>query len=230
MKIHNNTLYKYTAFINGREFNLNRNSIIEFECDKPIKIDLISKNKNRVFINILDVFLGLFWGGSTLTIVYCDYSFLIRNCDINEISLKNNSWNPRDQITINSCYADIEVDEENYAIHNFNKIKKKHRNFHLFISSFLPVGIILFILCFLFTNPSVFIILFSAWLGLFGIPSFIEISRLDEFSNQAYVNQTLCRYADELRKGAVYVSEDTSKTGKFIGKILGKMFKFDEEK
>ena len=230
MKIHNNTSNKYTAFINGREYILNRKAFIEFDFDGTTKVDLIPRHKNRVFLNLLDLFLQMFIGDSTLTFAYCRYSFLIQNCNQNVIAIENNIWNPRDQLTIYACYADADVANEHYEINHFQKLKRKHRNMHIFVTSLPIIGVLIIALAFILEPVLPLIVCFLIWFFLFPFASVKEIKRFKQATEPNQINQTLCRYADELRKGAVYVSEDTSKTGKFIEKILGKMFKFDEEK
>lgn len=229
MKIYNNTSNRYIAFVNGREYFLNRKAFIEFDCNGPTKVDLIPQHKNRVFLNILDLFLEMFIGDSTLTLAYCRYSFLITNCNQEVIELKNSIWNPRDQLTIYSCYANTDVANEYYEIHNFQKLKRKHSNMHIFVTSLPVIGILLLALALIFYPGIPFFIAFIGWFFLFPFSSVKEMKRFKEVTEPNLINQTLCHYADELRKGKVFVSEDTSKTGKFAEKILGKMFKFDEE-
>lgn len=44
------------------------------------------------------------------------------------------------------------------------------------------------------------------------------------------MNEKLCEYANSRRTEKVTLTENTSKTSKFMEKIIGKMFKVDEEK
>lgn len=229
MKLYNKTSYKYTAFINGREYFVDKKATLEFECSEPTRIDLISCHKNRVFLNLLDVLLQMFIGDSTITLAYCDYSFLIQNCNQEVIVLKNNTWNPRDQLNIYSCYADADVTNENYSIHNYKRLKRKHRNMHIFVTSLPIIGILLLALALIF-DPIPFIFSFFVWFVLFPVASVKEMKRFKDATEPDLINLTLRQYADERRKGKIFVSEDTSKTGKFFEKIIGKMFKFDEEK
>lgn len=55
MKIYNDSSYSFTAFINGREYIINKKAAIEFDYHEPTRVDLISRKKNRVFLNILDL-------------------------------------------------------------------------------------------------------------------------------------------------------------------------------
>lgn len=231
MKIHNKTWYKYKAYINGREYYLDKKATIEFDGRGRTSVYLKCLNKSSVHMNWLELLiLGGFLGDCTSAKLYYDYSFQVENCSEATITLDFNIWNPREQVSIRSCYSDIDVLNESYVMPNFQKIAKKHTRFHMFVSSLLPIGILLLVLCFLFTNPILFIVLFALWLLIFGLPSFKEIKRFEEFTNQDYVIQTLCRYANERRKNKYFISEDTSKRGKFFENIIGKMFKFDEEK
>lgn len=230
MKLYNDTSYKYTAFINGKEYFLDRKSTIAFECNTPTRVVLTAKDKNRVFINVFDLLLEMFFGSSTVTLAYCDYAFTIKDYAKDVITLKDNSWNPREQLGIHSCYADCEVENEQYTIHNFQKLNRKHRNMHIFVTSLLPVGIFLLILMLIFKAELPFILAFFVWFLIFPALGVKEMKRFKEATEPDLLNQTLCRYAGERKQGKVFVSEDTSKTGKFINNIIGKMFKFDEDK
>lgn len=172
----------------------------------------------------------MFIGDSTITLSYCDYSFLIRNCNEEVVTLKDNIWNPRDQLSIYSCYADADVTNENYIIHDYKKLKRKHRNMHMFVTSLPVIGIVFLVLALTLDSSLPFIFCFFGWFILFPVASVKEMKRFKDVTEPDLINQTLCRYADERRKGKIFVSEDTSKTGKFFERIIGKMFKFDEEK
>lgn len=229
MKLYNNSSYNYTAFINGREYIFNKKDTIEFNCNGPTRVDLIFRHKSSVFLNIFDIFLQMFIGDSTITLSYCDYSFLIRSCNEEMIYIENNVWNPRDQLSIYSCYADSDVINENYTMHDYKRLKRKHRNIHMFVTSLPVIGILLLVLAFIFEPAMPFIFGFLVWFVLFPVASIKEMKRFKDATEANLVNQTLCRYANERRKGEILVSEDISRTGKFVGKILNKMFKLDED-
>lgn len=229
MKLYNDTSYRYKAVINGKEYNFDKKTQLDLDCSDCEKIVLKCRNKSTVHLDWMAIILGVFFGDSTVAMLYCDYSFEIQNCDDTIISIKNNDWHPREQLGIHSCYADADVTGEEYTVPDISKIKRKHRNLHLFVSSLFPVGIILLILCFFFSPPALFILLFLIWLFVFAVPSIKEIKRFKKATAQNTLNQTLYKYANERRIGGKNYNETTSKTGRLIGKVLHKMFKFDEE-
>lgn len=231
MRLHNNTIYNYRAVINGREYDFKKDALIEFEYLGNIKIELVCSEKCSVHLDWISIIcLQMLFGSSTITNLYTDYSFVIENDLPQTIEIKYNDWSPRDQINIKSCYADADVTTEEYTFPQLSKVKKKHKFFHLFISNALPLGIACLILCFFTDPPILFIILFLVWLLMFEIPSLKELKRFKQIINSDYINKKLCEYADKSRAQGVVFKEDTSKTGKIVEKIIGKMFKFDEDK
>ena len=225
MKLQNDTTYEYSALIDGREYFLGKKSAIEFLCNENTR----TMNKSSVHINWLDIFFQMFGGDSTITKLYCDYSFQVKDSSVPFIKLKDNYWHPREQLSIHACYADDgSVINESYSIPHLDRIKKKHRNLHLYVTSLLPVGIIL-LFCMLFFEPLFSALGFILWFFFFPFLSIKEIKRFKEATKPDYVNNELCRYAVERRTGDRMFGDDTSKTGKFVEKVLGKMFKFDDK-
>ncbi|MGN0535113.1 MAG: hypothetical protein ACI4IR_03830 [Eubacterium sp.] len=231
MKLHNKTLYNYKAVINGREFDFKKDATIELEHTKNTRIQLKCLEKSSVHLDWLSIiFLHYFFGSTTLTNIYTDYSFEIEN-DINEtIEIKYNDWCPREQINIKSCFADADVINEEYTLPQLDRVKKKHLLLHLFVSSAPLLGIACLVLVFLTDPPALFIVLFFIWLLMFEIPGHKEIKRFKQVMKPEYLNEKMCEYAVKSRAQGVTFKEDTSKTGKFMNKIIGKMFKFDEDK
>ena len=74
------------------------------------------------------------------------------------------------------------------------------------------------------------VLLFALWLIVFEIPGLKEIKRFKQLMVPSYLNEKLCEYANSRRTEKVTLTDNTSKTSKFKEKIIGKMFKFDEEK
>lgn len=227
MKLYNDTKYNYRAIINDIEYDLRKGTNIEVEDKENTKVLLMCQGKSSVHINILDLLLGVFFGDSTVTMLYADYYFETEKSD--SITIKCNDWNEREQFSVYACYADAGVTKESYEITNLEKIKKKHTLLHLFVTSLFPVGIILLLLCFILSPPYPFILLFAIWFFIFGLPSLKEIKRFKKETTNEYINQMLCERAVMRRNNENY-DADTSKSSKFINGILKKMFKFDEEK
>lgn len=231
MKLNNSTLYNYRATIDNKEYELKGNSSIEFDCAQNTKVELINLNKSSVHMDWIQIILlQMLFGSTTLTKIYTNYSFVINDTSIETIKLDYNDWSPREQIDIKSCYAHANVSDESYSLPQLEKIRKKHKSLHLFVSNALPIGIAVLVLCFFTDPPYLFLLLFALWLIVFEIPSLKEIKRFKELMVPSYLNEKLCEYANSRRTEAITFTEDTSKTGKYIKKIIGKMFRFDEEK
>lgn len=231
MKLNNSTLYNYCAIIDGREYELKGNSSIEFDCAQNTKVELINLNKSSVHMDWLQIILlQMLFGSTTLTKIYTNYSFVINDTSIETIKLDYNDWSPREQIDIKSCYAHANVSDESYSLPQLEKIRKKHKSLHLFVSNALPIGIAVLVLCFFTDPPYLFLLLFALWLIVFEIPSLKEIKRFKELMVPSYLNEKLCEYANRRRTEAITFTDDTSKTGKFMEKVIKKMFRFDEEK
>lgn len=230
MELSNQTSHNYRAYINDVEYDLAGNKSIFFDFNGETKIKLISTDKPYVHLNWFDIILlQMFFGSTTLTRMNADYSFIVDN-DVQKITLDYNDWHVREQIYIDTCYAKENVVNESYTLSNFNKVKKKHKNLHLLVSSAWPIGVAILIASFLTEPPYWFIILFLVWLVVFAIPSLKEIKRFNQVVKPEFVNDKLCEYASQRRVDPLVFTEDTSKTGKIIGKILDKMFKFSEDK
>lgn len=231
MKLHNKTLYNYKAVINGREFDFKKDATIELENTETTRVQLKCLEKSSVHLDWLSIiFLHYFFGSTTLTNIYADYSFEIEN-DINEtVEIKYNDWCPREQINIKSCFANADVINEEYTLPQLDRVKKKHLLLHLFVSSAPLLGIACLVLAFLTDPPVLFIVLFFVWLLIFELPSLKEIKRFKQVMKPDYLNEKMCEYAVKSRAQGVIFKEDTSKTEKFMNKIMGKMFKFNEDK
>ena len=229
MKIYNGTSYNYKAIVNGKEYDFDIKTALDVENNSSLNVDLICMNKNSVHLNWLDVILGVFFGDSTVTAIHCDYSFQINDNQETTITIKNNNWHSKEQLFLNSCYADVCVNDEKYILPDISKIRRKHTNLHLFVSSLLPIGILLIILMFIISPPGLPILLFFIWIFVFGIPSIKEVKKFKRAVSQENINQILTDSANEHRQGTVYPDYPASKSGKLVEKILNKMFKFNEE-
>lgn len=230
MKLYNNSSNRYTAIINGKPCNFDRKAVLEFDYTKNMYITLKSQNCSTIHLNWIDMILGLFSGDCTVTILRPDYKFKIDDNSSETITIKDNNWNVKEQLSYNACYADGNISDEEYIISDMEKIRKKHKNFHLFLTSLFPVGLISLILCFVTSYFEIFAIIFAAWLLIFGIPSVKETIKFKQLTKTDRMNQKLCAFAVERRNGSPYPDVDESKSGKLINKIIKKMFKFDEEK
>ena len=231
MKLHNKTIYNYKAMINGNEYSFDKGDIIDFEYSENTVVELKCLKKPSVHLDWLQIiFLQMFFGSTTITNIYADYSFVINSNEYEIIEINNNDWNLKEQININTCYADVGVTDEEYKLPSLKKVRKKHKNFHLFVSNALPLGIGCFVLCFFTDPPTPFIILFIVWLLMFELPGIKEIKRFKQIMKPDFLNEKLCEYAENKRKHIFESDRDLSKTGKFAIKIINKMFKFDEDK
>ncbi len=225
MELYNSTKYKYRVIVNGESFNLNECSSIFFDCPIGTKIELIALDKPSVHIDWLEVLIfHWFFGSSTTTKIYTDYSFVVDEPNVGKITLDNNDWAVRLQITVKAPYIKEHVSNERYSLSEFDKIKKKHRNLHLFVSSAWPLGAAMSAMCFIADPPYLFILLFLLWILLFAVPSLKEIKRFNEVMQDGFINDNLCEYARKRRAGEFLFTDDTSKTGRFITKMLKKMF------
>lgn len=229
MIIKNEAFNDYIVTINSIDYQLKKSTSINVDIDKGTEILVKCTSKDSVHIDIFDLLLGVFFGDSTITLLYASYRFTV-NDDYETITLKENKWNPRQQISIKACYTDVAVSNESYFIPNINRTKKKHFRLHLFVTSLFPVALVLILLCFLFDATYLFLLFLAFWFLIFGLPSFKEIKRFKKVTEPSLVNEKLCAYACERRNKGDNYDEDISKTGKFIGKIMDKMFKFDEDK
>lgn len=231
MEIYNSTLYNYRAIINGAEYDLKGRTSINFNCEDNTRVELIALNKSSVHMDWLQIILlQMLFGSTTLTMLYTNYSFVINDSSVDKITLGCNDWSPREQISIKACYADSNVSNEAYSLPQLDKVRKKHKLLHSFVSNALPIGIIELFLCFFTDPPYLFIVLLAFWLIMFEIPSLKEIKRFKSLMNIGYLNEKLCEYAISRRNENITFTEDTSKTGRIMKKVIGKMFKFDEDK
>ena len=231
MKLNNSTLYNYRAIIDNKEYELKGRTTVEFDCTENTKVELINLNKSSVHMDWLQIILlQMLFGSTTLTKIYTNYSFVINDTSIETIKLEYNDWSPREQIDIKSCYAKANVSEELYTLPQLDKVRKKHKRLHLFVSNALPIGIAALVMCFITDPPYLFVLLFALWLIVFEIPGLKEIKRFKELMVPSYLNEKLCEYANSRRTEKFTFTENTSKTSKFMEKIIGKMFKVDEEK
>lgn len=231
MEIKNKTGYKYKIRNGEFEHYLNNDSSVSFNYEAGTKIELICLEKPYVHINWFDVILlQMFFGSTTLTRIFADYSFVVDDSSINSIELKYNDWPIREQININSCYANEEVLYEEYSLPQLKRVQKKHRRLHMFISNALPIGVGTLLACFLADPPYLFIFFFIIWLLAFELPALKEIKRFKQIMKPELLNEELCKYASKRRVEPLVFTDDTSKTSKFINKIFSKMFKFGDDK
>lgn len=229
MILKNDTYCDYIAVIDEKEYPFGKNESINIDAPNDTNITIKSTKKDSVHFDIIAMILGVFSGDDTITFVNTDYQFTIEN-DCECITILDNKWKPRTQLVINACYSNSNVTNECYTMPNISKTRKKHKFIHLLLSSALPIQIILVILCFFVDPPYLLVLLFVLLFILFTLPSIKEIKRFKKITEPNYANSMLCKYATERRNNGESYNEDTSKTGKFVSKILNKMFKFDEDK
>lgn len=231
MILKNSTIYNYIALINGQQYELKRSQEISFNCTENTKVQLISTEKPSVHIDWLDVIILQFLiGSSTITRIYADYAFDIIDPSVDIIELKENSWNIRTTIYIRSIYADANITNECYSLPSLEKVKKKHKRLHRYITSAWPIGLAEIIACFLTDSPYLFILLFVFWLLIFELPSLKERKRFKQVMKTDEINTKLCEYAEKRRIDPLLFTDDTSKTYKIVSKIMDKMFKFEDDK
>ena len=88
MKLYNDTKYNYRAIINDIEYDFKKGTNVEVEDKENTKVLLMCQGKSSVHINILDLLLGVFFGDSTVTMLYADYYFETEKYD--SITIKCN--------------------------------------------------------------------------------------------------------------------------------------------
>ncbi len=237
--ISNTTAYNYDVFSNGQYYGAIglKNTICISTNSERADITLVSKGKGSSHIQFLAVIFGFFVGDSTTTKIFCDYSFSVYNTGNENVNvvLKYNDWSPREQLDFNTVYAvseNAQIADYSYVMKDYERIAKKHKRLHLFVTSFILPELLLLALCFIFRQEvvilisAIFILLF---LLAFTIPSLKEISRFKEATVEPYVNEKLIQYAISRRTGKGKVNEDTSATGKVVNSIMNKLFKLDED-
>lgn len=231
MELYNSTLYNYQAIINGVSYDLKSRSSIFFDCENNASVELKCLNKSFVHIDWISIItMHMLFGSSTITGIYANYSFVIKDAGVDKIKLSYNDWSLRDQIEIKACYADSNIYDEKYTLPSLEKVRKKHKMFHSLISNALPIGLILLILSITSKSHVLFIALFAIWLLAFELPSLKEMKRFKDTVKPDYINKKMCEYASERRHNGIAFCEDTSKTAKLVDKVFSKMFKPNEDK
>lgn len=228
MIIKNEAYESYIVIVNGAEHQLDKKQSININAPAGTPITIKSDKKDSIHIDLTAIFFGGVLGDSTITRITTEYTFTVDECDT--VIINNNEWNAREQVTIRAVYADQAVTSEEYTIPNLKKIKKKHLLFHLLLMSGFPVYLILILLFVLTDAIGLWLFVFAVIFLFFGLPSIKEIRRFKKLVTPNNVNEKLCEYANERRNKGDDYNEDVSVKGKLIHKILGKMFKFDEEK
>lgn len=229
MIIKNNTANDYIAVIEGREYTLNGKSSINVLISGKTDIEIRGTQKDSVHLDFLDIILGLFMGDSTYAKINTDYHFTASE-EYGYITIKDNVWYARDQLTIEACCAEEYVTNESYTMPGLRKAAKKHKLLHLLVTSLPVVPIVLIILCFISDPPALWIVLFVLWFIIYGLPSFGEIKKFRKTTKPDFVNEKLCEFASRRRTEGDSFNSDSSAMGKFMTKILDKMFKPDEDK
>ncbi len=233
--IRNNTNFSFSAVCEENAYQLtDKNTVAIFSPLDETTILFEIQKKDSVAIDVLDIILGMFLGDSTTTKVYCDSIIKVKKLNDENITivLNENLWHPREQADFLSACATSEngeITDLHFNAKNIEKTRKKHKRLHLFVTSLLPVGIILFlgflIFCYELTAASLFILFFFFWFIIFGYPSVKEIKRFKELSDPNFINEKMLEHSKYRREHGTDFYDDNSKTGKIISKILDKMFK-----
>lgn len=234
--IKNNTLFSFAVVFENNRYQLDsRKTTALFAYGEKANILFEIQEKDSVSISILDVLLGLFLGDSTITKIYCDYEIEVKKL-IDEtviIVLEENRWCPREQAYFASCCAiseNSEITDKQYPVRNLEKTKKKHKRLHLYVSSLLPIGLILFICIFIFSPPNLAISFFLFWVLFFGYPSMKEIKRFKKLSDLNLINEKMLEHSKYRKEHGTDFYDDNSKTAKFVEKVFDKIFKSDKNK
>lgn len=234
--IRNNTIYPFTVFSENNRYDLSKKLTVAVStCSDNAKLLFEIQKKDSVIIDIVDVSLGLFAGDSTSTCVHCDYEIEVNKLSGETviITLEECRWAARTQVHfISACAApqNGEIIYESYNPKNLEKTRKKHKRIHSFVTSLLPLGIILFACIFIFSPPAASILFFFFWALIFAFPSFKEIKRFKELSDPNLINEKLTAHAKYRREHGEDFFDWDSRTDKFFKKILDKMFKPEEDK
>lgn len=234
--IKNNTLFSFSVTCEENTYQLPYKRTVALSSklqETALYFEILEKDS--VSIDISDVILGLFFGDSTLTKVYCDYEIKLKRLNAENITiiLEENRWCPRTQVSFFSACAiseNCETIDNLFAAKNLEKTRKKHKRIHSFVTSLLPLGIILFACIFIFSPPAASILFFFFWALIFAFPSFKEIKRFKELSDPNLINEKLTAHAKYRREHGEDFFDWDSRTDKFFKKILDKMFKPNEDK
>ena len=234
--IKNNTFFSFAVVFENNRYQLDRRKTTAlFAHGEKANILFEIQEKNSVSIDILDILLGLFLGDSTYTKVYCNYEIEVKKLSDETVTivLEENRWCPREQAYFASCCAiseNSEITDKQYTARNLEKTKKKHKRMHLYVSSLLPIGLILFVCIFIFSPPDLAISFFLFWILFFGCPSMKEIKRFKKLSDLNLINEKMLEHSKYRKEHGTDFYDDNSKTAKFVEKVLDKMFKSDKDK
>ena len=86
MELYNSTLYNYQAIINGVSYDLKSRSSIFFDCENNASVELKCLNKSFLHIDWISVItMHMLFGSSTITGIYANYSFVIKDAGVDKI-------------------------------------------------------------------------------------------------------------------------------------------------
>lgn len=227
-----NCFQKYSVIYNNQEYPSKNNNYIFLDLDDDHKkIYIKNHSKSSVSFDLLDLFLEMFYGDSTTTLIYCDYSFEILSNENCEITLKENNFVINDRIKYLSYCAvseNAELGNDRFISQNIDKLIKKHKRIHFLFLSGLPLYILIAILALIFDNGLlwIFILIFL----LFTLPSIKQRKTLKKHIENKTGIENLQKNVTGFREDDKYEEKLLSKADKIFFKLFEKLFTNGDKK
>lgn len=183
--------------IDGKEYPLSKNKTVNVHYEgNEIHVSFIIKDKNKLFVDIIDLFCGTFKPKGSCSYVNCNCNFVLSSennvCKLGVFDLKE-SYNK--QLVFKSVFVEGDgalLKDINYELTDINKIQKKHGILHFFVLSLLPLLIVNFYALISYCEISD-ILTFLLLLLFFAIPSFREIREFRNNCKSSTANSTLIK-------------------------------------
>lgn len=233
VKINLNGVFRYFSVIyKNQEYSTkNKDSIFLEIDDNDRKIYIKNNSKSSVSLDWLDIFLEMFYGESTTTSIYSDYSFEILSNENCEITIKENDFIINDRMKYLSFCAVSDnalLGNDCFITGDTSKLIKKHRKLHLFLLSGLPLYILVAILALVF-DYSLFWIFIMIFL-LFTLPSIKQRKKFKKYLESPIALEALQKNVIGFRTEKNYEEKIMTKTDKFFFKLFEKLFNTEAKK
>ena len=205
IEIINNSKLKHAYLLcDGKRYSLSDSSTTEIEVvgnNAEIKVEI--KDKNRVYVDFLDLFFNLLNPESSKCRITASYKFSVKSAfDCCSVTVNDLAADREKTVTIESVYADsrdADILDTDYILNDIKSAKKRYTLIQLLVLSSLPITVLLLVFSIL---KSSFILFLVFLLGLFFlvIPSIRKVRSFNEICTDA---KSILMNAEENKRNGI---------------------------
>lgn len=230
IKVHNNTKFKKLYILcEGNEYKLSGVQYVEIETqNSTAKVLIDVRDENKVYLDIIDMFFGIFIPEHSICKINCSYAFdLVSNYDHCDITINDLNSVCDNNIVFRSASVEVEDSAKrniDYILSNIESVKKKHTLLQVFVLSAFPLILIAAIMCIVDFSLSTFALLLFCLLAFLS-PAIKRIKQFNNFCTEENARTELLRAELDKNSGIKRLNKKETKWDKFMSNLFERIFK-----